>query len=408
MQLPAHRERGSTSAFADRSPASVLRVMMFGAHALFVLLLAVGAGRSIVDDPQPVPSLVLAVLVLGWYLAGIRFARTSADTGRAGYGRVWFAILVAGWLGLAAFSGSYVWVAFPLFFLCFHLLPTAAALVSTVGITAVAVMAALWHGEGNTVASIVGPVFGAAAAAGMALVYQQLTHDAQQRSRLYDELARSHRDLLGAQDELAALQREAGAVAERARLARDIHDTLAQGFSSILLLARAGQRDPDPVGVLTRIAATAQDNLVEARRVVGALTPSALEDASLGSALGRVVSQLHEHIGVAAALVVDGDAVDLPMEFDVALLRVAQSALANVRSHANAEHVRVTLAYTPDEVRLDVVDDGVGFDPDVEVGPESYGLRAMRDRLESLGGTLVVESAPGDGTALAATLPVPS
>ncbi|WP_345341216.1 sensor histidine kinase [Rhodococcus olei] len=386
----------------------MLRVMTLGAHGLFVLLLAVGVARSVADDPNPVPALVLAALVLGWYLAGIWFARRSARTGSAGYGKVWLAVLIAGWLGLAVLSGNYVWVAFPLFFLCFHLLSTAAALVSTVAITAVVVGATLWHGASNAVASIVGPIFGAAAAAGMALVYQQLVRDAQQRRRLYDELADSHHELLSAQDELATLQREAGAVAERARLARDIHDTLAQGFSSILLLARAGQRDPDPVGVLTRIADTAQDNLVEARRVVGALTPSALEEASLASALGRLVEQLREHLGVAAELVVDGDTAALPMEYDVALLRVAQSALANVRLHSRAEHVRVTLSYAPDEVRLDVVDDGVGFDPDAAAASASFGLRAMRDRLDSLGGALVVESAPGDGTALAATLPVPS
>ncbi len=382
--------------------------MSFGAHGLFVLLLGVGVVRSVASDTNPLPALVLSAFVLGWYLAGVSFARRSVATGRAGYGRLWLAVLVLGWLGLALLGGSYVWVAFPLFFLCFHLLPTAAALVSTVAITAAVIGATLWHGTANTAASILGPIFGAAAAAGMAVVYQQLVRDAQQRRRLYDELAAAHHELLSAQGELATLQRDAGAVAERARLARDIHDTLAQGFSSILLLARAGQRDPDPAGVLTRIADTAQDNLVEARRVVGALTPTALEDASLASALGRLVAQLREHTGVDAELVVDGDAVTVPMEFDVALLRVAQSALANVRLHAHATHVRVTLSYAPDEVRVDVVDDGVGFDPTTATAPPSFGLRAMRDRLDSLGGMLVVESVPGDGTALAATLTVPA
>ncbi|MFF0815993.1 sensor histidine kinase [Rhodococcus sp. NPDC003318] len=384
----------------------MLRVMALGAHALFVLMLAVGVARVLVGDSNPVPAVTLAALVLGWYLAGIWFARRSAATGRPGWGVLWLGVLVLGWLGLSVLSANFVWMAFPLFFLCFHLLPIAAALASTVAVTAVAIAATLWHGGTNTVASILGPIFGAGAAAGMSVVYQQLVRDARQRRRLYDELTRSHHELLSAQDELAALQREAGAVTERARLARDIHDTLAQGFSSIVLLARAGQRAPDPSGVLAQIAETAQDNLAEARRVVGALTPSALEDASLASALGRLVTQLREHTGISGELVVDGDTGALPMEYDVTLLRVAQSALANVRLHADAGHCRLTLTYTPEEVRLDVVDDGVGFDP-VD-SPPSFGLQAMRDRLHSLGGTLVVESAPGDGTALAATLPVPS
>ncbi|MFD4183445.1 sensor histidine kinase, partial [Rhodococcus sp. NPDC058514] len=273
-------------------------------------------------------------------------------------------------------------------------------------ITAVAVAASLWHGSTNTVASFLGPIFGATAAAGMAVIYQQLLRDTQQRQRLLDELTRSHDELLSAQDELAALQREAGAVAERARLARDIHDTLAQGFSSIVLLARAGQRGDDQQAILAQIAETAQDNLGEARRVVGALTPSALEEASLESALGRQLAQLQQHTGIVGVLRVDGDPAPLPMDFDVALLRVAQSALANVRLHSRAAQVRVTLSYDQDEVRLDVVDDGVGFDPGSVTDPASFGLRSMRDRLRTLGGSLVVESTPGDGTALAATLPV--
>ncbi len=91
------------------------------------------------------------------------------------------------------------------------------------------------------------------------------------------------------------------------------------------------------------------------------------------------------------------------MDYDVALLRVAQSSLANVRLHSRAQRVRVTLTYEADEVRLDVVDDGIGFDTREAGG---FGLRAMRERLAELGGTLVVESAPNDGTAVAATLPV--
>ncbi|MFE3293191.1 sensor histidine kinase [Rhodococcus sp. NPDC059234] len=384
----------------------MLRIMQLGAHALFVLLLAVGAARSAVDDDHRVAALILATVVLGWYLLGMWFARKSAAGGGDWYGRVWLGVLVLGWLGLAALSVNFVWLAFPLFFLCFHLLSTRSALASTVAITAVAIGGVLWHGTDNTLASILGPIFGATAAAGMAVVYQQLLRDAQQRRRLFDELTSSHNELLSAQDELASLQREAGAVDERARLARDIHDTLAQGFSSIVLLARAGQRSDEPAAVLGQIAETAQDNLAEARRVVGALTPSALEDASLASALRRLLAQLREHTGIVGELVVDGEVVALPMDYDVALLRVAQSALANVRLHSSARQVRLTLSYGLDEIRLDVVDNGVGFDPDGDFAPTSFGLRAMRDRLDSFGGALVVESAPGDGTALAATLPV--
>ena len=173
-----------------------------------------------------------------------------------------------------------------------------------------------------------------------------------------------------------------------------------------MLLARAGARSAEPAPILAQIAETAQENLGEARRVVAALTPSVLEEASLESALRRLLAQLCEHTGIVGELVVDGEAVPLPMDYDVALLRVAQSALANVRLHSRARQVRLTLSYTPDEVRLDVVDDGIGFDSDGEFAAASFGLRSMRERLASFGGSLVVEAAPGDGTALAATLPM--
>ncbi|MEZ5152022.1 sensor histidine kinase [Rhodococcus zopfii] len=397
----------TTDVYHPGGVAPVLRAIQVGAHLLFFLLLAVGVGRTVVDGTRPVPVVVLAVAVAGWYVAGIWFVRRSGA--RSGPiqrrpGQIWLAVLVVGWLVLVVSDPNFVWVAFALFFLCFHLLPTPAALAVTIALTGVSIAASLWHGAPNTTASILGPVFGGAVAAGMAVVYQQLVRQSVQRQQLVDELTEAHRELLAAQDELVALQREAGALAERSRLARDIHDTLAQGFSSILLLSRAGQRAPDDTAVIfTQIADTAQQNLVEARRVVDALAPAALEAAPLEAALGRLLDQLTEQTRIMGELLTDGETVALPMDYDVALLRVAQSALANVRLHSRARRVRATLSYAADEVRLDIVDDGVGFGERESGG---FGLRSMRDRLVELGGTLVVESAPGDGTAVAATLPI--
>lgn len=386
----------------------VLRAMQFGAHLLFFLLLAVGVVRTVTDSAHPVPIVALAVVVAGWYLFGIWFAqREGFENGepvQRRSGQIWFAALGLGWLALVVADVNFVWLAFALFFLCFPLFSTPVALTVTIMLTAIAIAATLWHGTTNTVASILGPVFGAAAAAGMAVVYQQLVRQSAQRQQLVDELTEAHRELLGAQDELVALQREAGALTERSRLARDIHDTLAQGFSSILLLSRAGQRAPDnSAAVFAQIADTAQQNLIEARRVVDALAPVALESAPLESALRRLLDQLEQQTGITGDLLTDSDPIPLVTDFDVALLRVAQSALANVRLHSRARRVRVTLSYASDEVRLDIVDDGIGFDQRQDGG---FGLRSMRERLAELGGTLVVESAPGDGTAVVATLPI--
>ncbi len=399
-------EMQTSDAYHPGGVAPVLRAMQIGAHFLFLLLLAIGVGRVLVTKGADGWWIVaIAVAELLWYGCGVLFARGARNGGAVdkASGRSWLGILVLGWLALVVSDPNFVWLVFALFFLCFHLLTIPQAFGATVALTAVSIAASLWHGVTETVPSIVGPLIGAAVAAGMATVYQLLVREAAERQLLVDELTEAHRELLGAQDELGALQRESGALEERSRLARDIHDTLAQGFSSILLLARAGRRGNDAAPIFDQIADTAQENLVEARRVVAALAPADLESAPLESALRRLVAQLGDQTGIIGEVHTDGEDVPLPMDYDVALLRVAQSSLANVRLHSRAQRVRVTLTYEADEVRLDVVDDGIGFDTREAGG---FGLRAMRERLAELGGTLVVESAPNDGTAVAATLPV--
>jgi len=190
------------------------------------------------------------------------------------------------------------------------------------------------------------------------------------------------------------------------------NDTLAQEFSSIVLLARAAQArdDSDLRALIGQIEATARAGLTESRRVVAALAPADLADAGLAAALGRLVDALGEQTGVDAQLRIHGDLGGLPTGVEVALLRTAQGALANVRRHAQASRVVVSLTATDESVRLDVVDDGVGFDP-TSTPPATpneggYGLIAGRNRLRELGGTLDIESAPGEGTALSASVPL--
>ena len=193
---------------------------------------------------------------------------------------------------------------------------------------------------------------------------------------------------------------------ERGRLAREIHDTLAQGLAGIELLLRAARPhlDDSPAAELVdRAAETARENLTEARRFVRALAPADLAEHSLAAALLRQVERVREH-GVDADLRVAGTASSLSLATEAALLRIAQSALANVVQHADATRVDVGLTFADDEVRLDIVDDGVGFDPDAaSVG---FGLPGMASRVRELGGRFAVESSAGDGTAVAVVLPV--
>ena len=151
---------------------------------------------------------------------------------------------------------------------------------------------------------------------------------------------------------------------------------------------------------------TAAENLAEARAMIAALQPAALTRTSLESALRRVAESFAESGGVGIDVDVDGDARQLPMTVEAAILRIAQGALGNVVKHADASACRVTLGFAPDEVRLDVVDNGKGFDPeDVAARVGHVGLDAIRRRAADVGGELSIESRPGGPTALSVAIP---
>jgi signal transduction histidine kinase len=225
------------------------------------------------------------------------------------------------------------------------------------------------------------------------------------------EESRARADLIdrleASQAEVARLSREAGTAAERERLAREIHDTLAQGFTSIVTLAEAieSELDTDPAAARRHVelaARTARENLAEARTMVAALAPADLASGSLVDAVRRQADRLADETGVSVEYEVDGALPAIGMAGEVVLLRGAQEALNNVRRHAAASSVSVRLSVVDDAVRLAVRDDGTGFDPD---GVSGFGLRGMRSRAEQVGGTLSVRSGPR-GTEL--TLEVPA
>jgi len=205
--------------------------------------------------------------------------------------------------------------------------------------------------------------------------------------------------------ELAEVNREAGRLAERDRLASEIHDTIAQGFTSIVMLVQAAEAvigdDTDRARKqLDLIARTARENLAEARALVAGLTPAALAAAPLADALARLADRAGEESGLGATFEVRGEPRPLGTGAEVVLLRVCQEALTNVRRHAGANSVRVLLSYCDGEVRLEVADDGAGFDP--ELPADGYGLRGMRARVSEIGGELTVRSVPGNGTTVLA------
>ncbi|MET9418256.1 sensor histidine kinase [Streptomyces klenkii] len=369
-----------------------LRLVRLALHGSFYVLLAVAAAPAVAGTG---PSTVLFPVAVLAAVYGLGVVRPTARPG------LWLTAVTALWLLLLAMDHGFSYVAFPLFFLFQGALPVRWAHPAIAAATAAVVAAQAGAPGGLTAAKVIGPAAGAAVSILTGYGYAALYRESRKRQQLID-------DLLRTRDELAAAQREAGRLAERQRLAREIHDTLAQGLSSIVLLARAAETAAPGTARehVREIGLTASDNLAEARRFVQALTPPALEDAPLPEALRRVTARTVP----GAVFRLDGDPCALPMETEVALLRLTQEALANVARHAHADRTAVTLAFLDGQVTLDVYDDGAGFVPGdgPADGRRTFGLHGMRERIAALGGTLTVESAPGEGTAIAATVPVGS
>jgi len=243
------------------------------------------------------------------------------------------------------------------------------------------------------------------------------------RRQAVAELSEANRQLeitlaenAGLHAQLLAQAREAGVSDERQRMAREIHDTLAQSLAGIITQLQAADqvsRDAERRRHLDAALALARESLSEARRSVHALRPEPLEHGRIEEALRMVAERWSALHGVAATVTTTGPVGPIPPEAELALLRTAQEALANVAKHAGARRVGLTLSYFDDQVSLDIRDDGRGFTPRSGHRPPpgqppmgGYGLTAMRERIEGQAGSLTVESEPGAGTTISASLPV--
>ena len=402
-----------TSADSDGSsvPALTVRAMEVGQHVMAVALTGIGVFRAILDGTDVAAAVIAGVAILAWHTAGTVLP-SKTRTRRAA---VWWLIgFAAIWCAAVAVSAEFVWLAFLLWLLAGHLLRVGWGLLFAACVLAVATAAPILHHGTTTYATVFGPLIGGVFAYGVSRGYLQLLRDAAERERLVTSLRQAQQETAELQDELALSQRQSGAIAERTRLSRDIHDTIAQALSSIRLLSRAGGErtdDAEAARTLAQVETLAGDSLADVRRIVAALAPSELDDDALAAALSRMLDRLHDEAGVQTELHVDDSLPTLPTEVEVALLRTAQSALANVRLHSGASRVVASLIDAEDAVRLDIIDDGSGFDlgaweRSADAAASSFGLRFMRARLRELGGGIDIESAPGDGTAISAHLPI--
>ncbi|MEZ4659184.1 MAG: sensor histidine kinase [Caldilineaceae bacterium] len=239
----------------------------------------------------------------------------------------------------------------------------------------------------------------------MALFISNIIAQSVQRRELIEQLESTRA-------ELAAAERREGIFQERERLAREIHDTLAQTLISIVTHLEASEQNLPDIATrshhhLMQAKATARQGLTQARRVVQDLRPEVLEKSPLPQAVERVVQGWSAQSGIRAETAVTGAHVHLHPEAETTLIRAVQESLVNVQKHAQASSVRVTLSYMGDTLMLDVYDDGIGLDqapPPVQGG--GYGLIAMRQRVSQVGGTLTIESEPNEGTTVVVQLPL--
>lgn len=385
------------AAVRDLTRGRMLQSARFALHLITVLLAVVTAFRAAATDVPLLGAMLLPGLFLAWYGAGAAFAR-----GR--FARWWLLGLGVIWIVMLAVSAEFVWLSFPLLLLAGHLLRAWTSLVFAVPVLAAAILAPILHQSPITFAHIAGPLLGGGFALAISLGYDALLRDAVERDRLIASLVRTHDEMAALQEELGRTQREAGATHERTRLARDLHDTIAQELSSMVLLARSGDSERMP-----QIESLAQHSLTDLRRIVAALAPAELEGSALAAAIERMLDALHADTAIAVALRVDPALPTLPTPVEVVFLRVAQSALANIRQHAQAHTATVELSMADGLARLTVTDDGVGFskaETALATSSTSYGLSAMRSRLREFAGNLEVRSAPGKGTVLVASVPV--
>ncbi|MFE5737859.1 sensor histidine kinase [Streptomyces celluloflavus] len=378
-------------------------------HGAFFLLLGSSLARFLIRHSGSVHlpwitalSVVLAVL----YVLGP--GRDLRPAPRARLPRhTWLCAVVTVWVVLVVLAPSFAWCAVPLFYTGLRTLRPRAA-IGLLTLLVILVVVAQLELSGRFDPDLVfAPPAVAAIATG---VFIRMERQSTRQRRLIDDLIRTRR-------ELAASERREGMLAERQRLSMEIHDTLAQGLSSQQMLLQAAARiwGTDPVKARAHVRTAesiAEHNLTEARRFVHDLAPADLAGAGgLDEALRALAARESGDRLTVRVHIDDGSRRPrLPDRVQSALLRIAQGALANVREHSGATTAALTLTLLDDQAVLDVADDGRGFDaagpPGIAAGVRGHGLPAMRARVGQLGGTLTIESVPGEGAVLSAAIPL--
>jgi signal transduction histidine kinase len=380
------------------------------AHVLFFALLlgTTALALSARRVPRPAVTAGLTAALAGWYALLVAGERRRPERwslpGVACLGAGWVV-----WVGLVAQDEIYL-------ILLAILYPQIGwRLRMPWSIAGLLILTLLWTGELAVGTHALGAplliAFGAGAISILITLYiEAVLGESQRRGRLLAELETTR-------NELVAAERLAGTIEERQRLAAEIHDTVAQGLAGALLHLESARLalsadDSEACRRLELALRSVRASLTEARGLTGTLQPAALSSDSLDATLAALTDQWSEEQGVGIELQVTGAPVAIRPEAAVTLVRATQESLANVAKHAGASAVSVTLSYLDGLVALDVHDDGRGFEPEAAARPHpaadgtGFGLAGLRRRVERQGGSVAIESAAGDGTTIAVSIPV--
>lgn len=381
-------------------------VLAYGAGTAALALVLLGVLRIDAEQPDGQPGrIVLGLALLAALLAAYALLGRRAHEGD----RSAIAFTVA----VIVISGALTAVAAPLAIVQFLAYPTVwsvsaswrAGMLASLGV-AVAVALGFLVSIGTEPDDLAQLAVTQLVSAGFSVVMgtwiSRIAALGEERGRLLDELS-------AAQEQLAALHRDAGVVEERGRLARELHDTIAQDLTGLVMLGQRARRELEAGTlrdeVLELIESGARGALAETRSLVAASAPVELAGGGLVDALDRLVRRFARETGIALGEGVDvrGTPRALARDDEVVLLRCAQEGLANVRKHASASAASIGLDFGAEDTMLYVRDDGRGFEVDA-VDP-GFGLAGLRARLALVGGTLQVDGTPG-AVELRATLPV--
>jgi signal transduction histidine kinase len=341
----------------------------------------------------------MIVLLIGWFVFG-RFGRESARPSVA----LTVVVIVTAGVGVAFFPTVAIvqTIAFPLvWFYCGPLRRAIAANILLVLAVSTGFLVYGGVGQANLEQTAITEAISLGLSLALGLWFNRVYDAIDERQALIDKLEAT-------QEQLAALSRDAGASSERERLAREIHDTIAQDLTGLVMTAQRGLRElkhgnsAEVERQLEVLEENARNALTETRALVASGAAVGVDGGGLATALRRLAERFERETGIAVSVEAD-DAAALDRDAEVVLLRCAQEALANVRKHSTARSAVLTLGLRDGRIDLGITDDGAGFDPGQS--SSGFGLAGLRDRLALVRGTLAVSASPGGGTTLVASLP---